>query len=151
MPHLGAKKTEASLRNTLSPFLREETMQDIFKGILPEKSDTGRTVTVVERLANYLASSSIVLFMKGSPDFPQCGFSAQVANALRRCQAGFTHVDVLQDPELRQTLKTYSNWPTIPQLYFEGELVGGCDIVMDMYRSGDLLQMVRQITAVPAE
>ncbi len=139
------------MRNTLSPFLREEAMQDIFTGNSREKNDAGRAVTAVERIENYLASGSIVLFMKGSPDFPQCGFSAQVVNALRRCQASFTHVDILEDPELRQTLKTYSNWPTIPQLYIEGELVGGCDIVMDMYRSGDLLRMVQQVAAVPAE
>ena len=126
-------------------------MQDIFKGNSRERSDAGRTVTTVERIENYLASSPIVLFMKGSADFPQCGFSAQVVNALRRCQASFTHVDVLEDPELRQTLKTYSNWPTIPQLYIEGELVGGCDIVMDMYRSGELLRMVQQVVAVPAQ
>ena len=126
-------------------------MQEIFTGNLPENKDAGRSLTAVERIENYLASSPIVLFMKGSPDFPQCGFSAQVVNALRRCQASFTHVDILEDPELRQTLKAYSNWPTIPQLYIEGELVGGCDIVMDMYRSGDLLRMVQQVAAVPAE
>jgi monothiol glutaredoxin len=126
-------------------------MEEIFTGNLPEKNDAGRSLTAVERIENYLASSSIVLFMKGSPDFPQCGFSAQVVNALRRCQASFTHVDILEDPELRQTLKAYSNWPTIPQLYIEGELVGGCDIVMDMYRSGDLLRMVQQVATVPAE
>lgn len=126
-------------------------MQDTFTENSREKSDAGRTVTTVERIENYLESSPIVLFMKGSADFPQCGFSAQVVNALRRCEASFTHVDVLEDPELRQTLKTYSNWPTIPQLYLEGELVGGCDIVMDMYRSGDLLRMVRQVAAVSAE
>jgi monothiol glutaredoxin len=126
-------------------------MSEIFTGNLRENSDAGRTVTAVERIENYLASSAIVLFMKGSPDFPQCGFSARVVNALRRCQASFTHVDVLEDPELRQTLKTYANWPTIPQLYIGGELVGGCDIVMDVYRSGDLLRMVQQVAAVPAE
>ena len=76
---------------------------------------------------------------------------AHAVNALRRCEASFTHVDILEDPELRQTLKVYSNWPTIPQLYIEGELVGGCDIVMDMYRSGDLLRIVQQVAAVPAE
>jgi monothiol glutaredoxin len=139
------------MQDILSLFFREGTMQDIFTRNLPEKSDAGRSLTAVERIENYLASSSIVLFMKGSPDFPQCGFSAQVANALRRCQASFTHVDILEDPELRQTLKAYSNWPTIPQLYIEGELVGGCDIVMDMYRSGDLLRMVQQVAAAPAE
>ena len=139
------------MQDILSLFFQEGTMQDIFTRNLPEKSDAGRSLTAVERIENYLASSSIVLFMKGSPDFPQCGFSAQVANALRRCQASFTHVDILEDPEVRQTLKAYSNWPTIPQLYIEGELVGGCDIVMDMYRSGDLLRMVEQVAAVPAE
>ena len=126
-------------------------MLEILTGGLPERSAAGRTVTAVERIENYLVSSSIVLFMKGSPDFPQCGFSAQVANALRRCHASFTHVDVLEDPELRQTLKTYSNWPTIPQLYIEGELMGGCDIVMDLYRSGELLRMVQQVAAAPTE
>ena len=98
-----------------------------------------------------MALSTIVLFMKGSPDFPQCGFSARVVNALRECRSAFTHVDVLEDPELRLTLKEYSNWPTIPQLYVEGELVGGCDIVMDMHRSGDLSRMVKQAGAVPTE
>lgn len=139
------------MRNNLSPFLRDETMQQIFTGDSREKCDAAPTVTPVERIENHLASSPIVLFMKGSADFPQCGFSAQVVNALRRCQASFTHVDVLEDPELRQTLKRFANWPTIPQLYIEGELVGGCDIVMDMYRSGDLLRMVQQVAAVPAE
>ena len=139
------------MQDILTRFLREETMQEIFTGDLREKDDAGHTMKAVERIENYLASSSIVLFMKGSADFPQCGFSAQVVNALQRCEANFTPVNVLEDPELRQTLKTYSNWPTIPQLYIEGELLGGCDIVMDMYRSGDLLRMVQQVSAVPAE
>jgi monothiol glutaredoxin len=104
----------------------------------------------VDRIEGYLASSPIVLFMKGSPEFPQCGFSAQVANALRRCHARFTHVDVLEDPELRQTLKTYANWPTIPQLYMEGEFLGGCDIVTEMYLSGELLRLVHRVAAVDA-
>ena len=104
----------------------------------------------VERIERYLASSSIVLFMKGSPEYPQCGFSAQVVNALRSCQARFTHVDALEDQELRQTLKVYSNWPTIPQLYIQGELIGGCDIVTDMYRSGELQRLVQQVEAVHA-
>jgi monothiol glutaredoxin len=98
-----------------------------------------------------LALSPIVLFMKGSPAVPQCGFSARVVSALRACRASFTHVDVLDDPELRSTLKTYSNWPTVPQLYIEGELIGGCDIVIDMFRSGDLSRAVRQAGAVLAE
>jgi monothiol glutaredoxin len=138
------------MRDILTRFLREEIMQEILTGDLRERDNAGH-MKAVERIENYLASSSIVLFMKGSADFPQCGFSAQVVNALQRCEARFTPVNVLEDPELRQTLKTYSSWPTIPQLYIEGELVGGCDIVMDMYRSGDLLRMVQQVAAVPAE
>jgi monothiol glutaredoxin len=137
------------MRDTLSPYLREGTMQEIFTENSLEESQAERSA--IGRIEKYLASSSIVLFMKGTADFPQCGFSAQVANALRRCQANFTHVDVLEDPELRQTLKTYSSWPTIPQLYIEGELVGGCDIVMDLYRSGELLRMVQQVAAAPAQ
>jgi monothiol glutaredoxin len=107
--------------------------------------------TAVERIEAHLQASPIVLFMKGSPDFPQCGFSARVVNALRVCGAAFTHVDVLEDPELRQTLKAYSNWPTIPQLYISGALAGGCDIVMEMHRSGDLSLAIKQSGAVLAE
>jgi monothiol glutaredoxin len=135
----------------VNTFLREEAMQMIITGKLPEKSRSAVTLTAVERIEANLGTSSIVLFMKGSPDFPQCGFSARVVSALRGCRAAFAHVDVLEDPELRQTLKAYSNWPTIPQLYIEAELVGGCDIVMDLYRSGDLLQLVKQVGAVLAE
>jgi monothiol glutaredoxin len=126
-------------------------MQAIITGKLPKKSGSAGALTAVERIEANLMASSIVLFMKGSPDFPQCGFSARAVNALRGCRAAFTHVDVLEDPELRQTLKAYSNWPTIPQLYIEGELVGGCDIVMDLYRTGDLSQLVKRAGAVLAE
>jgi monothiol glutaredoxin len=91
-----------------------------------------------ERIKNQLNADKIVLFMKGSPDFPQCGFSAQVAGALQALGASFAHVNILEDPELREGLKAYSNWPTYPQLYVNGELVGGCDIVVEMYHSGEL-------------
>jgi monothiol glutaredoxin len=130
------------MQDILTQFLREEDMQEILTPNLPEKSSAKGTLTAVERIEGLLGRSPIVLFMKGSPDFPQCGFSARVVNALRECQATFIHVDVLEDPELRQTIKAYSNWPTIPQLYIQGEFVGGCDIVMDLYRSGDLSRMV---------
>lgn len=126
-------------------------MQAIISDELPEKSRSAGALTAVERIEANLAASSIVLFMKGSPDFPECGFSARVVSALRGCRAAFTHVDVLEDPELRQTLKAYSNWPTIPQLYLRGELVGGCDIVMELYRSGDLSQLLKRAGAVLAE
>jgi monothiol glutaredoxin len=136
------------MQDLLSKFLREEAMQEIFTRKVPEKGTSEGTWKSIERIEAFLGSSPIVLFMKGTADFPQCGFSAQVVSALRACRATFTHVNVLEDPELRQTLKSYSNWPTIPQLYIEGELVGGCDIVIDIYRSGELSRMVKQAGAV---
>jgi monothiol glutaredoxin len=137
------------MRDSLSEFLSEETM----RSILTEKvRGTGeeRGEAVLERIKTYLASSPVVLFMKGSPDFPQCGFSAQVVSALRQFEAGFVHVNILEDPELRQALKTYSDWPTFPQLYVKGELVGGCDIVLEMHRSGELRRILQNAAAVPS-
>lgn len=83
-------------------------------------------------------SNKIVLFMKGIPEAPQCGFSAQVVEILRRCEADYQSFDVLADPQLRQGIKEYANWPTIPQLYVNGEFIGGCDIVTDLYQRGEL-------------
>jgi monothiol glutaredoxin len=93
---------------------------------------------IKERIKQHLEGNRVVLFMKGIPDFPQCGFSAQTVAALRACQSEFAHVNILEDAELREALKSYSNWPTYPQLYVDGELVGGCDIVVEMYHSGEL-------------
>ena len=97
-------------------------------------------MNAIDRIKNQLASAPVVLYMKGTPDFPQCGFSAQTVGALRACKAKFAHVNIFEDPEVREALKTYSNWPTFPQLYVNGELVGGCDIVSEMYQSGELQQ-----------
>ncbi|MCZ7597051.1 MAG: Grx4 family monothiol glutaredoxin [Gammaproteobacteria bacterium] len=83
-------------------------------------------------------SNDVVLFMKGSPDFPQCGFSSRASQILKACGAKFASVDVLQNNEVREGIKQFSNWPTIPQLYIRGEFVGGSDIVMEMYESGEL-------------
>ena len=97
---------------------------------------------VVSRIKTHIGSGPAVLFMKGTPDFPQCGFSAQVVAALRASEAGFHAVNIFEDPELRDALKKFSNWPTYPQLYVNGELVGGCDIVLDLHRSGELKKML---------
>jgi monothiol glutaredoxin len=92
-----------------------------------------------------------VLFMKGTPDFPQCGFSAQAVAALRASGVNTFHsVNIFEDPELRDALKQFSNWPTYPQLYVNGELVGGCDIVLDMHRSGELKKLLTEAGAVQA-
>lgn len=102
---------------------------------------------VVSRIKTHIASSPAVLFMKGTPDFPQCGFSAQAVAALRANGAGFHAVNIFEDPELREALKQFSNWPTYPQLYVNGELVGGCDIVLDMHRSGELKKLLAEAGA----
>ncbi|NNF17248.1 MAG: Grx4 family monothiol glutaredoxin [Gammaproteobacteria bacterium] len=94
------------------------------------------------RIETQLKSNPILLYMKGSPDFPQCGFSAQTVAALKQVDADFSYVNIFEDPDIREGLKVYSNWPTYPQLYIKGELVGGCDIVMEMYHSGELKQLV---------
>jgi monothiol glutaredoxin len=102
------------------------------------------------RIKAHLAASPVVLFMKGTPDFPQCGFSAQTAAALKACSAGYHAVNIFEDPELRDALKRYSNWPTYPQLYVKGELIGGCDIVLQMYQNGELKQVLAEAGAVAA-
>ena len=102
----------------------------------------------IQRIKDHLASAPVVLFMKGTPDFPQCGFSAQTAAALKACGAQFKHVYIFEDPEVREALKSYSNWPTFPQLYVGGELVGGCDITLDMFRSGELKEVLQEAGAI---
>jgi monothiol glutaredoxin len=97
---------------------------------------------VVDRIKQHLSAEPVVLFMKGTPDFPQCGFSAQTVAALKQVGAKFHAVNIFDDLELRDELKRFSSWPTYPQLYVKGELVGGCDIAMQMFKSGELKQMV---------
>ena len=105
---------------------------------------------VEEKIKAELNSAPVVLFMKGTPDFPQCGFSAQTVAALNAMGAQFKHVNIFEEPELREALKRYSNWPTYPQLYVNGELVGGCDITLEMYRSGELKKLLQDSGAVAA-
>ncbi len=107
-------------------------------------------MNAIERIQSQLSSAPVVLYMKGTPDFPQCGFSAQTVSALRASKAKFEHVNIFEDPEVRDALKTYSNWPTFPQLYVNGELIGGCDIVVEMYKNGELKQLLAEAGAVPA-
>jgi monothiol glutaredoxin len=102
---------------------------------------------VVERIKAELGSSPVVLFMKGTPDFPQCGFSAQTVAALRAVGADFSYVNIFEEPEMREALKRLSNWPTYPQLYVKGELVGGCDIALEMYKSGELKKLLTEAGA----
>jgi monothiol glutaredoxin len=96
----------------------------------------------VEQINQTIKENPIVIFMKGSPEMPQCGFSMQASQALKACKADFAYVDVLANPDVRQTLPSISNWPTFPQIFINGELVGGCDIVLDLYQSGELQKLV---------
>ena len=94
--------------------------------------------TVQERIQGIIDSNDVVLFMKGTKHFPQCGFSATVVEVLRRSGSEFQDVNVLEDPAIRQGIKEFANWPTIPQLYVRGKFVGGCDIIREMYEKGEL-------------
>ncbi len=98
--------------------------------------------TIEDTIKDQIASNTILLYMKGNPEQPQCGFSAQVTQVLMACGQRFAYVDILSNPEIRATLPKVSNWPTFPQLYIDGELVGGCDIVTEMHEKGELQPMI---------
>jgi monothiol glutaredoxin len=106
-----------------------------------------------EAIAQAIDENPVILFMKGTPEQPMCGFSARTAGALQALGAPFAAVDILPDPRIRQELSALSNWPTIPQLFVNGELIGGCDIVTEMYESGELAQTlgVEQAETEPVE
>ena len=97
--------------------------------------------TIAQRISQEVEANDVVLFMKGSPVFPQCGFSATVVQVLSHMGIKFKGIDVLQDPGIRQGIKEFSSWPTIPQLYVKGEFVGGCDIIREMFQSGELEEL----------
>ena len=94
-----------------------------------------------EKIESELAKSDVVLFMKGNPIFPMCGFSATAVGILNHLGLDYHSIDVLQDPEVREGIKSYANWPTIPQVYVRGEFIGGCDIVKDMFETGELTEL----------
>ena len=102
---------------------------------------------VTQRIQEQLKSHNVVLYMKGTPDFPQCGFSASVVRTLEACGAEFAYVNIFEDPELREALKRYSNWPTYPQVYVKGELLGGSDILTEMFQKGELQQVLAEAGA----
>jgi len=105
-------------------------------------------MSIHDTIRDQISKSRVVLYMKGTPDFPQCGFSATAAEILRRCGVNeYASYNVLDDDALRQGIKEYSSWPTIPQLYVNGEFVGGCDIMREMYQSGELQQLFERSAA----
>ena len=97
-----------------------------------------------EKLNNLINNSEVCLFMKGTPEVPQCGFSLAVSNVLKHLEVNFTGINVLDDPEIREGIKTFSDWPTIPQLYIKGEFIGGCDIVKEMFEKNELQAKLKE-------
>ena len=98
---------------------------------------------ILEEIKAQIEENSILLYMKGSPDEPQCGFSSQASQVLMACGERFANIDILANPEIRANLPQFSEWPTFPQLFINGELIGGCDIITEMYQSGELEPMIK--------
>ena len=98
---------------------------------------------VLERIKQQVEDHPVVIYMKGTPQFPMCGFSSRAASALAACDVEFAYVNVLQDPEIFENLPRYADWPTFPQIYINGELIGGCDITIEMYESGELKPLMQ--------
>ncbi len=98
----------------------------------------------VDKIKEQIAENPILLYMKGSPKLPSCGFSAQASQALMSCGEQFAYVDILQNPDIRAELPKYANWPTFPQLWVDGELVGGCDIIIEMFQQNELQPLVKE-------
>ncbi|MFT6898928.1 MAG: monothiol glutaredoxin [Paraglaciecola sp.] len=101
----------------------------------------------VEKIQQQLKENAIILYMKGSPKLPNCGFSAQASQALMSCGEEFAYVDILQNPDIRAELPKFANWPTFPQLWVDGELIGGCDIIMEMVQQGELQTIIKESVA----
>lgn len=102
---------------------------------------------VLDRIREQVESNPVVIYMKGTPQFPMCGFSSRTAQALQECGEKFAYVNVLQDQEIFENLPRFADWPTFPQVYIEGELIGGCDITLEMHASGELQKMVKEAVA----
>ena len=105
---------------------------------------------IIETLKEQIENNPVLLYMKGSPNQPQCGFSARTVQALMACGERFAYVDVLSNPDVRANLPAYANWPTFPQLWVDGELIGGCDIVTEMYESGELQTLIKDVVSKSA-
>ncbi|MFB0962720.1 MAG: Grx4 family monothiol glutaredoxin [Pseudomonas sp.] len=102
---------------------------------------------IIETIKEQIENNAILLYMKGSPNAPQCGFSQRATQALMACGEKFAYVDILANPDIRANLPAYANWPTFPQLWVDGELVGGCDIITEMHESGELQKIIKAAAA----
>ena len=114
-----------------------------------DQGPTAMTNPVFDQIQSEISANPVVLYMKGTPVFPQCGFSARVVQILSHVGVPFKGVNVLEDPEVREGIKSFANWPTIPQLYVKGEFVGGCDIITEMFQSGELQTLMEDNGVMP--
>lgn len=105
----------------------------------------------LERIKQQIAENDILIYMKGSPKLPMCGFSAQAVQALMQCGEEFAYVDILENPDIRAELPNYAQWPTFPQLWVNGELIGGCDIMLEMFQKGELQELIKSARSEKAE
>lgn len=105
----------------------------------------------IDKIKQQISENPILLYMKGSPKFPSCGFSARAVESVINCQVPFGYVDILTNPDIRAELPKFANWPTFPQLWVEGELIGGCDIVLEMYQKGELQALLKEVAQKHAE
>jgi len=108
-------------------------------------------MNVQDKIREQVESNAIILYMKGTPQFPQCGFSGRACQLLAACGAKFASVDVLANPDIREGIKQFGNWPTIPQLYIKGQLIGGSDIMMELYQKGELQKLVAEAQSAAAK
>src|SRR4029077_3739382 len=136
----GPRAARARVADRRPRRLKRSSQRQFFRKSMTRKMDD----TVQQRIRQNISETPVVLFMKGSPVFPQCGFSAAVVQILSHIGVKFKGIDVLSDPGIRQGIKEFSNWPTIPQLYVKGEFVGGCDIIREMFETGELQQLFEQ-------
>ena len=109
--------------------------------------DNTENQSTLDRIKQQIEENPILLYMKGSPKLPSCGFSSQASQALMSCGEPFAYVDILQNPDIRAELPKYANWPTFPQLWVEGELIGGCDIIIEMFQKGELQPLIAETAA----
>lgn len=103
-------------------------------------------MNALDKIKELVSENPVVIFMKGTPQFPRCGFSARASQALAQCGAEFTYVNIFEEPEIYKALPQFANWPTFPQIYINGELVGGCDITLELFQRGELQKMVQEAT-----
>jgi monothiol glutaredoxin len=116
----------------------------IIRGCQTAHSSPEGAMDALERIKKQVTDNPIILYMKGTPDFPQCGFSARTVQALNACDVEYAYVNIYEDEEIYRALPKFANWPTFPQLYVKGELVGGCDIALDLHQSGELAKMLHE-------